>query len=85
MDINPQILTGHWKAGYALDLHTISSTPKEWESTRKVTRTELIDGQLVTTEREIPDKITKWDTVYTPIGEEMNHLKYWKERHRQKR
>jgi hypothetical protein len=30
MDINPQILTGHWKAGFALDLHTLSSVPKEY-------------------------------------------------------
>lgn len=82
MNINPQSLPGHWKAGYALDLHTLSSTPKEWESTRKVTRTELIDGELVTIEKDVPDKVTKWDTVYTPIGEEMNHLKYWRERHR---
>lgn len=24
----------------------------------------------------------KWDTTYTPIGLEINHLKYWRERHR---
>lgn len=81
MDINPQILTGHWKAGFALDLHTLSSVPKEW-TTKKVTVTEFIDGKLVTVEKEVQDQITKWDTTYTPIGLEMNHLKYWKERHR---
>ena len=27
MDINPQILRGHWKEGYALDLHTLSDYP----------------------------------------------------------
>jgi predicted amidophosphoribosyltransferase len=82
MNINPQILPGHWKAGYALDLHTLSSTPKEWGSTKKVTKTELIDGKYVTVEKEIPQNITKWNTVYTPIGEEMYHLKYWKELYR---
>lgn len=84
MNINPQLLPGHWKEGYALDLHTLSSTPKEWESTRKITHIEIIDGKPVPVQIEIPDKVTKWDTVYTPIGEEMNHLKYWNQIHRAK-
>ncbi len=29
MDINPQPLNGHWKAGFALDLHTLSSFPQK--------------------------------------------------------
>lgn len=67
MDIHPQALTGHWKAGFALDLHTVSSFPqKDTEGNN------ILDAH---------GKI-KWDTKYTPIGEEMNHLKYWKERYR---
>ena len=31
MDINPRILPGPWKAGFALDLHTLSSVAKEWQ------------------------------------------------------
>lgn len=81
MNINPQTLTGHWKAGFALDLHTLSSVPKEW-TTKKVTVHEFIDGEFVAVEKEVQDKVTKWDTTYTPIGLEMNHLKYWKEKHR---
>lgn len=46
---NIQNLKGKWKVGWALDLHTISSTP--------------IDD-------------THFDTVYTEIGELLNHLKY---------
>jgi hypothetical protein len=42
MKIAPQLLSGHWKDGYALDLHTISSTPKEW-SLKKITSPEVID------------------------------------------
>ena len=67
MDINPQQLTGHWKAGYALDLHTVSSFPQ-----KDAEGNNILDSN---------GKI-KWDTTYTPIGLEMNHLKYWKERHR---
>jgi len=81
MDINPCPLSGHWKEGFALDLHTLSSAPKEW-TTKKINQAELIDGKITVVEKEVPDQITKWDTVYTPIGAEMNHLKYWKERHR---
>jgi competence protein ComFC len=81
MEINPQTLTGRWKEGFALDLHTLSSVPKEW-TTKKVTVHELIDGDFVAVEKEVQDKVTKWDTTYTPIGLEMNHLKYWKEIHR---
>lgn len=81
MDINPQSLTGHWKAGFALDLHTLSSVPKEW-TTKKISAGEFIDGELVTVEKEVQDKVTKWDTTYTPIGLDMNHLKYWREKHR---
>src|SRR3989344_6685611 len=46
---NIQNLKGKWKVGWALDLHTISSTP--------------IDD-------------THFDTVYTEVGELLNHLKY---------
>lgn len=81
MDINPQILTGHWKAGFALDLHTLASVPKEW-TTKKVIVQEFINGEFVPVEKEIQDKVIKWDTTYTPIGLEMNHLKYWREKHR---
>ena len=81
MNINPQTLTGHWKEGFALDLHTLSSTPKEW-TTKKANVLEFIDGEFVTVEKDVQDKITKWDTTYTPIGLEMNHLKYWREKQR---
>lgn len=74
-------LSGHWTDGYALDLHTISSTPKEY-TTKKVNQLDLVDGKMVVVEKEVPDKVTKWDTTYTPIGLEMNHLKYWKEKER---
>jgi hypothetical protein len=40
MDINPQQLTGHWKAGFALDLHTSSSTPIRAMKTVKM----MVDG-----------------------------------------
>lgn len=66
MDINPQILTGHWKVGFALDLHTLSSIPKEW-TTKKVVVQEFIDCEFVAVEKEVQDKVTKWDTAYTPI------------------
>ncbi|HLX65362.1 MAG TPA: hypothetical protein VKR41_00155 [Puia sp.] len=46
---------------------------------KKNTRNELIDGKWIAVEKEIPDKVTKWDTVHTPIGEQMHRLKYWKE------
>lgn len=81
MIINPQQLTGRWKAGFALDIHTLSSVPKEW-TTKKVIEIVFIDGEPVTIEKEIQDKVSKWDTTYTPIGLEMNHLKYWREIHR---
>lgn len=64
MNINPQSLTGHWKAGFALDLHTLSSFPQ-----KDAEGNNIVDG----------NGNIKWDTTYTPIGLEMNHLKYWKE------
>jgi len=85
MEINPQPLQGHWKEGFALDIHTLSSTPKEWKSTKKVREADIVDGKLVVVEREVPDEVTKWDTTYTPIGLEMNHLKYWSELYRAER
>jgi len=41
MDINPQILTEHWKAGFALDLHTLLSVPKEY--TKKIVEEKVTD------------------------------------------
>lgn len=67
MDINPQILKGNWKEGFALDLHTTSSFPHKDEEGNNI-----LDG----------NGNIKWNTTYTPIGEQMNHLKYWKEKHR---
>lgn len=81
MDINPQILTGHWKAGFALDLHTLSSVPKEYAK-KIVEEKNPTTGEIVKVEKEDRDKVIKWDTTYTAIGLEMNHLKYWKEKHR---
>ncbi|OQP61228.1 hypothetical protein A3860_05820 [Niastella vici] len=74
MNINPQRLPGPWKEGFALDLHTLSSVPKEW-STKKVTETVLVDGKPVTIEKVIQDEVIKWENTYTPMGLEMNHLK----------
>ena len=81
MNINPQRLSGLWKAGFALDLHTLSSIPKEW-TTKKVTEIVFIDGEPVTIEKEVQDKVIEWNTTYTPIGLEMNHLKYHGQLHR---
>lgn len=83
MKINPQPLTGDWHSGFALDLHTLSSVPKEW-STKKVTVEEVVDGKRIVLEKIVEDKnkVTKWETTYTDIGLEMNHLKYWHEPHR---
>lgn len=67
MDINLQKLSGHWKEGYALDLHTLSSYPMKDAEGNNITDN---NGKI------------KWDTKYTPIGEVMNKLKYWRERHR---
>jgi len=53
MDINPQILTGHWNAGYALDLHTVSSFPQKDAEGNNVLDA---NGKI------------RWDTTYTPIG-----------------
>jgi competence protein ComFC len=66
MDINPQTLTGHWKAGFALDLHTLSSFPQ-----KDAEGNNILDSN---------GKI-KWDTKRPPIAEELYKLKYWKERH----
>jgi competence protein ComFC len=81
MEINPQELKGIWNEGWALDLHTLKSIPKEW-TTKKVKVHAFVDGKSVEVEKEVQDKVTKWDTTYTPIGLEMNHLKYWNERQR---
>lgn len=74
MDINPRILEGPWKAGFALDLHTLSSVPLE-RTTKKVIEIVYINGQPTSVEKEVQE-VTKWDTTYTPIGLEMNQLKY---------
>lgn len=74
MDINPRILEGPWKAGFALDLHTLTSVPLE-KTIKKVTEIVYIDGQPTSVEKEVQE-VTKWDTTYTPIGLEMNKLKY---------
>jgi predicted amidophosphoribosyltransferase len=76
MDINPQQLTGHWKAGFALDLHTSSSTPIRAMKTVKM----MVDG--VEKEMQVLGDITGWDTKRPPIAEELYKLKYWKEKHR---
>jgi competence protein ComFC len=81
MDINPQILTGHWREGFALDLHTLSSVPKEYAK-KIVEEKNPTTGEIVKVEKEDRDKVNKWDTTYTAIGLEMNHLKYWREKHR---
>jgi predicted amidophosphoribosyltransferase len=69
-------LNGHWDKGYALDLHTTSSTPIREVKTIKTT----IDGKE--TELQVYGEITGWDNHYTEIGEHMNRLKYWGEHNR---
>lgn len=69
-------LHGHWTEGYALDLHTVSSTPIRELKTVKV----IVDGQE--TEMQVYGEITGWDNVYTEIGELMNRLKYRGEQYR---
>ena len=72
MELHPQKLSGHWTDGYALDLHTISSTPIRELKTVKI----LVDG--IETERE-HEEITGWDTKYTEIGQHLYKLKYWRD------
>lgn len=81
MELHPQKLSGHWTEGFALDLHTVSSTPKEYAK-KIVEEKNPITGEIVKVEKEDRDKVIKWDTTYTAIGLEMNHLKYWEERGR---
>ena len=76
MNINPQPLTGHWKEGYALDLHTSSSQPVREIKTVKT----LVDG--VETDTLIPGDIIGWDTKRPEIAEELYRLKYWREKRR---
>ena len=77
MEINIQKLIGHWTEGYALVLHTVSSTPiREVKKTVKI----LVDGK----EKEIQlhGDIIGWDNKYSELGEHLNKLKYHKERNR---
>lgn len=67
MEINQQTLSGHWKEGYALDLHTSSSYPMKDEQGNNITDEH---GHI------------KWDTKRPPIAEELYKLKYWKEKYR---
>lgn len=76
MNINPQILIGHWKAGFALDLHTFSSHPIRELKTVKT----KIDG--VEKDVQIEGDIVGWDTKRPEIAEELYKLKYRKEKHR---
>lgn len=76
MNINPQLLTGLWKEGYALDLHTSSSQPiREMKTVRT-----LVDG--VEKEMLIQGDIIGWDTQRPEIAEELYRLKYWREKSR---
>lgn len=70
--MHPQKLNGHWAEGYALDLHTISSTPIREIKTVKI----LVDGIETETQEE---EITGWDTKYTEIGNHLYKLKYWRD------
>ncbi len=81
MELHPQKLSGHWTEGFTLDLHTVSSTPKEYAK-KIVEEKSPITGEMVKVEKEDRDRVIKWDTTYTAIGLEMNHLKYWEERGR---
>jgi competence protein ComFC len=78
MQLNIQPLTGHWTEGFALDLHTISSTPIHEVKTVKI----VVDGKE--TQMQVHGDITGWDTKYTEIGEHLNKLKYWREKSRVK-
>ncbi len=65
MKLNIQKLRGHWKEGYALDFHTLSS-----HALKDADGNDILDNH----------GRVKWDTKYTPIGEELYKLKYWKEK-----
>ncbi len=78
MELHPQKLYGHFTEGYALDFHTVSSRPKEYAK-KIVEARDLVTGKVVKVEKEDKDKVIKWETAYTTIGLEMNHLKYWEE------
>lgn len=73
MTINPQTLKGPWAQGFALDLHTLSSTPIRELKTIKT----IVDG--VEKEVQVLGDITGWNTKRPEIAEELYHLKYWKE------
>lgn len=73
MKLHPQRLNGHWRDGYALDLHTVSSTP--------IHEVKSVEVFLDDYETEIRDEvdIIGWDTKRTEIGEHVYKLKYWKD------
>ena len=81
MELHPQKLIGHWKEGFALAFHTISSKPIEYAK-KIVEEKNPFTGELVKFEITDRDKVLKWDTTYTEIGLELNHLKYREEKER---
>jgi predicted amidophosphoribosyltransferase len=81
MELHPQKLIGHWTDGYALDFHTVSSKPIEYAK-KMVEEKNPFTGEMVKFEITDRDKVLKWDTTYTAIGLELNHLKYWEENER---
>jgi competence protein ComFC len=73
MIINPQLLNGPWTQGFALDLHTASSSP-----IKKLKTVRMIVGG-VEKDVQVPGDIIGWDTKRPEIAEELYRLKYCKE------
>ena len=70
MNINPISLHGNWKEGYALDLHTLHSTPIYGP----IQSFKLIDGDFVHQNTE--EKIIGYDTKRPEIAEQLYQFKY---------
>lgn len=70
MVINIQKLNGHWTEGYALDLHTSSSTPIKEVKTVKT----IVDGKEI--ETQVIGDIIGWDTKRPELAEHLFQLKY---------
>ncbi len=70
MKLNIQKINGRWTEGYALDIHTTSSTPIREIKTVKMT----IDGKE--TDVQVEGEIIGWDTKRPEIAELLYQLKY---------
>lgn len=74
MNLNIQNLIGNWIEGFALNLHTTSSTP--------IYKKEKIIIEGVVKEVEIQNEIIGWDTKRPEIAEHLYQLKYCQDKSR---